>query len=145
QPSLPLDLGTIPADESVPLHAAFVGVFAPQGRHALTVEGTFEARHDRKRFKLDAVVVIPPSSPGKGALQSVAVHAGRVFGAPFPSRQPSFGKEVNGSRWTVPTGPVVAGTPTPNTTRTTRAPMTAPRAPQPEAPAPILFEANASM
>jgi hypothetical protein len=144
-PSLPLDLGTIRAGESAPVQAIFVGRFAPLGRHALTVEGSFEARHDRKHFQLDAVVVIPPGSPGKATLQSAAVHAGRVFGAPFPSRRPGFGEEVNGSRWTVPTGPLVAGTPTPNRTGTRRAALVAPGSPAPDAPPAILFDANDAM
>jgi hypothetical protein len=144
-PSLPLDLGTIAAGESAPLHATFAGQFLPRSRHALTIEGSFDMKHDRKRFTFNMVVVIPPNSPGKGTLQSVAVHAGRVFGAPFPSRRPSFGEEVNGSRWTVPTGPHVAGAPTPNITGTRRAPMVPPRELGPDAPPPILFEANDSM
>src|SRR3954468_16055616 len=103
-PSLPLDLGTIAADESAPLHATFVGQFLPRSRHVLIIEGSFDMKHERRRFTFDMIVVIPPDSPGKGTLQSVSVHAGRVFGAPFPSRRPNFGREVNGSRWTVPTG-----------------------------------------
>lgn len=144
-PALPLDLGTIAAGASVPLHATFVGQFVPLGSHALTVEGLFEAGHDRKRFKFDTVVVIPPDGPGKGALHSVAVHPGRVFGAPFPARRPSFDNEVNALRWTVPTGPRIAGARRPNSTDVTRAPMTPPRAPGSEDPAAIVFEANQSM
>lgn len=144
-PALPLDLGTIEAGESLPLHAAFVGQFRPRSRHAFTIEGSFEVKHERKRFAFDMVVVIPPASPGKGTLQSVAVHAGRVFGAPFPSQRPSFGREVNGTRWTVPTGPQVAGALTPTPTGTRRAPMTPPREPGSQDPPPILFEANESM
>jgi hypothetical protein len=144
-PALPLDLGTIPADESVPLHANFVGQFTALRSHVLTVEGTFEVGHDRKRFQFDAVVVIPPDAPGRGVLDSAAVHPGRVFGAPFPARRPGFGREVNGSRWTVPTGPLVSGPPTPDRTGITRAPGATPRAPEPQAPLAVEFDANQPM
>lgn len=144
-PALPHDLGTIEAGEGVPLHAAFVGQFRPRSRHTLTIEGSFEFKHDRRHFAFDMVVVIPPEGPGKGTLQSTSVHAGRVFGAPFPSRRPSFDREVNGSRWTVPTGPQVPGGPAPGATGTRRAPLTPPREPGTEAAPAILFEANESM
>ncbi|HEX8113004.1 MAG TPA: hypothetical protein VF516_34975 [Kofleriaceae bacterium] len=144
-PALPLHLGPIAAGESVPLHATFIGRFTAEGRHRFTVEGFFEVGHDRKRFTFDTVVVIPPRSPGKGTLQSVAVHAGRVFGAPFPARRPGFDREVNTLRWTVPTGLPVAGTPRPKGTEVTRAPMIPPRAPEPDDPPAIVFEANHSM
>jgi hypothetical protein len=144
-PSLPVQLGTIAAGESVPLHASFVGRFTALGSHALTVEGSFEVGHDSKRFQFNAVVVIPPGAPGKAVLDSAAVHSGRVFGAPFLARRPSFGREVNGSRWTVPTGPLVSGPSAPMRTDIARAPGATSRAPEPRDPPAVVFDANQPM
>ena len=143
---LPIKLGNIRAEESVAVDANFNGgPFQPRHSYLLTVRGTYLSRkerdddHDkdkdrnrdkdddrgrkRKCFKTSVSVTIPPTSPGSGQLTTGQIPPHKVSGGHFPHQPLGFSEEENGSRWTVPTGPSVAGTPTQTHTGTQNAPI----------------------
>lgn len=146
--SLPFSLGTIPAGGSAVLDATFSGAFAPLGRHALVVAGTYVVASATYCFELSSDLVIPPASPGSGLLGTLTVEPGQVTDAPFPHQPRDPSRQVNGSRWTVPTAPFVPGTPT-STGTITQMPPTAMAAEEPAAVAAvagsIVFLANAGL
>src|SRR6266542_2517003 len=124
-PTLPDNLGTIPAGGSTILNTNFTGgPFTPGGAYALTVEGTYQVGGFTFCFTLNITLRIPPSAPGSGPLGSVTVGSNSVTGAPFPPQPPELDNE-NGSLWTVPTGPFVPGTPTATSTNAQMAPALA--------------------
>jgi hypothetical protein len=89
-------------------------------RYRVVIRGTYKTRphagHAR-RFVVRGKVVLPPPGPGESPVQNVTATPLRVKGAPFPPQKPRFEEEeVNGSRWTVPSGAFVRGTPTQDTT-----------------------------
>jgi hypothetical protein len=61
-------------------------------------------------------ITVPVGSPGSGTVTTTSVGSIFVTGAPFPPQPPKFDNEVNSQRAPIPTGPFVAGTPTPTTT-----------------------------
>jgi hypothetical protein len=140
-PRLPLDLGTIAPGENSVVQLRFqVFGLNRSPSFELTVDGRYRdgderrhddnrddrARHDRDRddiFRLATPIVIPPPAPGSAPLHTGAVVANHVSGAPFPPQPPSFSREVNGSRWSVPTGSFVPGIPTPSGTSAQKAPL----------------------
>jgi hypothetical protein len=79
-----------------------------------------ETRHE---FTAEVVIMLPPAAPGSAPLRTGAVRVNHISGAPFPALPPNFNEEVNGSRWTVPTGAFVPGIPTPSGTSTQKAPL----------------------
>jgi hypothetical protein len=115
-PSLPADLGTIPAGGLEVLDTTFSGAFVPLGSYALSVEGTFAVAGTTYCFALGTTLTVPPAAPGSGTLGSLTVPANQVSGAPFPPQPREPQPPVHGSRWTVPTGPFVPGVPTPDST-----------------------------
>jgi hypothetical protein len=122
--SLPVLLGTLPAGGSAVLDADFSGgPFAPGSSHELKLTGELKEKEHRRCFELKITLVIPPAGPGSGTLKTGTVPSHTVTGAPFPPQKPNFGDQDNGSRYTVPVGPFVPGTPTPTTTGTQPAPI----------------------
>src|SRR5215208_2647799 len=103
-------------------------------RLPLVMSGTYRPRrhaHRQRRFVVRGVLRLPPRAPGESSVEVATAPALEVKGAPFPPRPPRFKvEEVNGSRWTVPTGPARPVTPTPSTTRLDRAPARGARASQ---------------
>jgi hypothetical protein len=59
-----------------------------------------------------------------------------ISGGHYPPSARNFDEKKNGSRWTVPTGPFVAGKPTPTGTSTEKAPQV------PGDPPGVTFNAN---
>ena len=103
------------------------------------------ARHKftRHKFIVKRVVDLPPAAPGSTSVNKGTVPAKNVTGAPFPAQPPSFDKEgVNGSRWTVPTGKSIPGTPTPSDTPIQNAPKNAPKNAYIADAPPIVFKSN---
>lgn len=147
-PTLPADLGTIPAGGFAVLHADFSGdSFAPEASFALTVEGTYMVGDDQFCFTLEAELTIPPAAPGSAPFGTVMVASSTVTDAPFPPQPPMPDlDEVNPSRWTVPIAPFVPGTPTPTGTEAMPAPGAAVATARPiisaAAAGPIVFTAN---
>jgi hypothetical protein len=142
---LPIDLGTIGPGEAAPVHASFAGKFAPEGSYALSVEGTYDEGKESNHFKFDITLVVPRPGSGQGGLRKATVDPGKVSGAPFPPLPPKFDEdEVNQSNWTVPTGPPVAGTPTPTSTGIQRGSGKA-STPTPHSAGPIVFNANSQL
>jgi hypothetical protein len=147
--SLPFGLGTIPVGSSAILDTNFVDAFAPLESYILEAQGTYEAGVATYCFSIISELMVPPAAPGSRDLDMVTVDPFQVSGAPYPSqpRDPASLDFVNGSRWTVPIGPFVAGTPTetatgaetasPGFTRRKRA-----RHPLGNGPGPIVFLAN---
>jgi hypothetical protein len=96
-----------------------------QQRFGLVMRGTYRLRLNPQRqrpFVVRGALRLPPRAPGESPLEVATAPALRVEGAQFKPVAPRFDDEhVNGSRWTVPTGPVRRGKPTRSTTRLRRA------------------------
>ncbi|HEX3127613.1 MAG TPA: hypothetical protein VH394_09795 [Thermoanaerobaculia bacterium] len=110
----PIDVGEIPADGVAVIQASFkAGSLIPGKEYRLAVRGTLrDARGRSQAFTAATIVVLPPVDSGSGQARSVTVKPNKTSGAPYPPQRPSFDNEVNGSRWTVPTGRFVPGEPT---------------------------------
>ena len=122
--SLPVDLGNILAKNSAIVNADFSGgPFNPGNSYLLSVQGTYSVKNKTHCFSSNVTLVVPPAAPGSAPVKTTTVGSKTVSGGKFPPRTPSFGDEVNTSRWTVPTGPFVPGTPTPSGTATQKAPI----------------------
>jgi len=134
--SLPLALGTIDDGQQVIVNADFSGgPFSPGGSYELSVRGTFETvrgkeqerhehdEHHERCFSRSITLKVPPAAPGSGQLTMVKVNSGTVTGGHFPHQPPNFGDQDNGSRWTVPLGPIVPAKPTATSTGTMGAPI----------------------
>ena len=115
-PALPVFLGSIPVDGQAWLHANFSGSFSPGGQYTLGLSGAYTVGGQTFSFTLSQVLTAPPASPGSATANTVPVGSHTITGAPFPHQPLNFGPEVNREGWTVPTGPFVAGTPTPTGT-----------------------------
>jgi hypothetical protein len=111
-PLPPLNLDTIPVDESAVLNLEFSGDFNPLGTHTLTVEGTYVSRDATYCFNLSEDLEIPPAAPGNRVLGVVNVTSNINDGFPYEIRPPAFTSAVNPPRWIVPVAPFVPGTPT---------------------------------
>jgi hypothetical protein len=119
----------------------------PGQEYRLEVHGTYRTQDkdqrddkpsndDRHEFTVSDEIKLPPVSPGSAQLQSSKVESHHVSGGHYPHIAPNFDEEENGSRWTVPTGPFVAGKPTPTGTSTEKAPKV------PGDPPGVTFNAN---
>ena len=115
---LPVNLGTIPVEGAAVLNADFSGSpFLPGSSHALSASGTYAVGAATYCFTLDVDLIVPPAAPGFAPLNTATIPPLMVSGAPFPPQPPDFDEdESNPSGWTVPTGPFVPGTPTPDMT-----------------------------
>jgi hypothetical protein len=111
--SLPYQLGTLLAGSSAILNADFSGKqFLPDTTYTVSVRGTYSHEHERRCFKLNVNLTIPPAAPGSAPLQTATVGPNKVAGGLFPHQPLDFEDDVNTAGWTVPTGPFTAGTPT---------------------------------
>jgi hypothetical protein len=121
---LPVNLGMIPIDGVAVLNADFSGgPFLPGSSHALTAGGTYAVGAATYCFALAANLIVPPAAPGSALLHTVLIGGQHISGAPFPPQPPGFDEDkTNPAGWTVPTGPFVPGTPTPNSTAAQMAP-----------------------
>lgn len=122
-PSLPARVATVPSQQSVKLDADFTGTFSPGSTSSITVSGTFISGHQRHCFRAKANIDIPAAAPGSNALKSTNVVSNRVVGGRFPHQPPNSDNDENASRWTVPTGAFVPGTPTATETSPLKAPL----------------------
>jgi len=124
--SVPVALGTIPADGTAFLGSDFSGgPFKPRGLYNLILEGRYSVGGEKKRpcsFRFTVPLRVPPAAPGSGRLKTISVEPHKVAGGKYPPRPPKFEREVNRSEWTVPKGPFVAGKSTPTPTGTEKAP-----------------------
>jgi len=145
-PTLPQNLGTIPAGGSTILNADFTGgPFVAGASYPLTVQGTYQVGGSIFCFTLNVGLRIPPSAPGSAPVRSVTAGSNFVTGAPFPPRPPDL-DDANGSLWTVPTGPFVPGTPTLTSTNTQLAPgLAKAQLPFPAGPSTVEFPANSGL
>jgi len=149
--TFPIPVGDIGPGQSVTVQAEFDSSQLTTGQqYRLVLHGSYRRSHkgrdegdddDRDEdegheFTVSDRITLPPISPGSALLKSTTVGSHSVSGAPFPHRPPNFGEEENGSRWTVPTGPFVPGTPTPTGTTTQMAPQA------PADPGGVTFNAN---
>ncbi|MGC1366877.1 MAG: hypothetical protein WA829_14365 [Candidatus Acidiferrum sp.] len=106
--SLPLTLGTIPADSSSILDANFSDASAQAGTsYTVVVAGTFVEHGHQFKFSLDETVRTLPASPGSAVSSLGSSPPFTVSGAHFPAQKPNFGNEVNegGLARQIPTGP----------------------------------------
>ena len=123
--SLPFTLGTIPADDSLTLDAAFSGTFTPSGSYPLTVTGTYSVGNAIYCFTLQADLVIPPGAPGSAATSTITAPANQISGAPFPDPPVGTSEEPpeNDVFRLTPRGAFVAGATTPTASDVTPAPI----------------------
>src|SRR5919198_4276748 len=131
---LPLRFKRIKHREVAVVHLRFRGKQAlPLKRYRVVMRGTYRLRHSPRlrHFVVRRALVLPPKAPGESAVEVKTVTPLSVKGAPFKPRRPRFEEdETNGSRWTVPTGPIRIGKPTPSTTGLRSAPGRGARASQ---------------
>jgi hypothetical protein len=101
--------------------------------YKLEVHGTYRAQDkdqrdgkssndDRHEFRVSDEIKLPPVSPSSAQLKSSKVESPHVSSGHYPHTAPNFDEEENGSRGTVPTGPFVAGKPTPTGTSAEKQP-----------------------
>lgn len=134
-PTLPSNLGSIPVGGHAVLNADFTGSFAPLGTYPLALKGTYAVGSATYCFTLNTALAVLPAAPGSNNVGTVNVPSHQVTGAPFPHQPNNFDDDdPNGSRWTVPIAPLIAGTPTPTSTSTMPAPIGDPPA--------IVFDVN---
>lgn len=120
----PIPVGQIDGGNSANVQANFnSSQVTPGKRYELKVHGRYQAGKRDRKFEVETGVVLPPASPGSGSVSTVTVTPGKVSGAPYKPQRPHFGKDVNGSRWTVPTGKLDPAIPTPTNTSTEKAPI----------------------
>src|SRR5205085_11411791 len=81
----------------------------PQAR---TMSGTSPVGAALHLPTLTADFTLPRAAPGSALLHQVSAPSNHVNGGGFPPGPPDMDDEVNGSGWTVPIAPFVAGTPT---------------------------------
>ncbi len=148
--AFPLAVGEIEPEKNVTVQADFNSSHLEQGKpYRLVVHGTYrpkrkEPDHDdgkqgndeRREFTVSDDITLPRVSPGSAQVKSSKIEPQTVTGGHYPHREPNFEEKENGSRWTVPTGPFVAGKPTPTGTATQKAPRT------PGDPPGVTFNAN---
>lgn len=95
-------------------------------QHTLVIDGSYQATPSspRSRFTVRTVIVLPAAAPGSKDLNKVRIPAQKVRGAQYPHQEPKPRDldEVNGPRWTVPTGKFVPGAPTKDGTQAKAAP-----------------------
>jgi hypothetical protein len=80
--------------------------------YALTAAGSARIGTTLRKFVVSGSIRLPNTSPGEARAKTASAPAHHTKGAPYPARKPSFSDEDNGSRWVVPTGPTMPGTPT---------------------------------
>jgi hypothetical protein len=115
-PAVPFNLGAIAAGGSVVLNSEFSGTFSPLADEIQKVSGTYMVGTATYCFAISSEFNIPPAAPGQTTLKMVNVPPLTVTGGGFPSQPLNFDDDVNDvSRWTVPTGPNVPGTPSAST------------------------------
>src|SRR5207244_762024 len=106
-------LGTIGTGRTTFVQADFKGRQLIRGhRYVLALGGSYQRSRGaspRLSFLVKTPIVLPPAAPGSASVQQATAAPHVVKGGRFPTRPPSFDNEVNGSRWTVPTGPFVRG------------------------------------
>lgn len=149
---LPLLVGDLSADQSATVEADFKSAkLIPGHQFRLVLQGSYRRKgqdthdddgdddgdHDgdrhkkrkhrkeneRQHFTVSSVVIVPPAAPGSAPVKTATVPSQHVTGAPFPSQPVKFDSDVNTSRWTVPTGTFVPGTPTLTGTGAQKAPI----------------------
>jgi hypothetical protein len=125
--ALPVSLGRIADNESAFVGADFSGgPFVPGKVYVLVLAGTYSAGEGNKRrceFTFRVNLRVPPRAPGSARLKTIEARPRKVEGAPYPEFRPKPDIDVNRSEWTVPTGPFVAGKPTPTSTGAEKAPI----------------------
>ena len=139
--AFPLLVGEIDAGQSASVQTNFNGnQLTPGEQYLLVMNGSYRPvnkgvnKDEGHVFTVTTVVVLPPTAPGSADVGAVSVPPNLVSGGGFPHQPLNFGDEVNRPRWTVPTAPFEAGTPTPTGTSVTPAPFGDPPA--------IVFNAN---
>jgi len=121
-PPLPLSVGVVGAGQSVTIQATFDSSQLVQGQpYDLEISGTYVPggtanATSKGTFTVSDSITLPPVSPGSGSVNTTTVGSLTVNGGLFPHQPPDFPDDANGPHWIVPTGPFVAGTPTPTGT-----------------------------
>jgi hypothetical protein len=122
---LPMTIGAVPARSSVIVQAEVDSQSLLSGhRYTLVIQGTYRGDKDAsrggdkdasRRFRVHALVVIPPPSEGSDPLGTIQVPSHYVEGGRFPPQRPRMDDDVNSGAPPVPTNPAVPGTPAPGT------------------------------
>jgi hypothetical protein len=122
---LPLRVGTIAARRSAIVQADFSsGGLVHRQRYLLVVRGSYlTITRKRRAFVSRHLLLLPPVAPARALVETATTAPGKARGAPFPPSPPRFDNEVNGSRWTVPTGKPVPGKRTRTPTSTKKSPL----------------------
>lgn len=133
---LPLRVGAIAARRSAIVQADFSSAgLVHRKRYLLVVRGSYlTITRKRRAFVSRHLLLLPPAAPARALVETATTAPREVRGAPFPPSPPRFDNEVNGSRWTVPTGKPVPG-------KRTRTPTSAKKSPLGDPPA-ISFQVN---
>lgn len=120
----PVVVGDIDASSNANVQANFTSSGLAQGQsYRLVMHGSYQAGKKSRKFLVESGIKLLPAAPGSGTVKTVTVQPNKVSGAPYKPQRPRFDKDVNGSRWTVPTGKFVPGVPTPTNTAAQKAPI----------------------
>ncbi len=112
--SFPVALGSVAPNHKAVFQASFNATgLVHNTSYLLTVRGTYEVSGTTAGFTLNRVLTLPVASPGSNVALTGTVGSNTVTGASFPHQAPNMGDDVNEQRPPIPTGPFVAGTPTP--------------------------------
>jgi hypothetical protein len=115
--SFPIVLGTMPPGKTIAVQTNFHSAsLLANTKYLLTIRGTYQVGGETAGFALNRYITTPVASPGSNTVNIGSAPPFTVTGAPFPPRPPDMGNEVNFPRSPIPTGPFVAGTPTPTGT-----------------------------
>ena len=111
-PTLPVSLGTIPADADGVFDASFnAGSLVANTSYLMTIRGTYSVGAATAGFTVNRFIVLPPASPGSNTAGTVNVDPLTVSGGLFGPVPPDFPDEANPSLPPIPTGPFVPVTP----------------------------------
>ena len=121
---LPVQVGKIGSEQSAILQVSFDSSQMTLGKqYELVMRGSYRPVNkgtDQDQghvFTVRIKIELPVLSPGSDLLDQATVPPHQVSDAPFPPQPPEFDEEeTNPPGWTVPTGPFVPGTPTPDMT-----------------------------
>jgi hypothetical protein len=141
--SVPVNLDSISAQDSVVAHFAFTGQFIADTRYRLTVNGTYAVGTITYGFSLSQTVATPESAPGSKQKMTGIGAARDVSGGGLPPQPRSDLEEANppGS-WAVPLGKFVEPTESATESTLVEAPPVSRFSALKAAPPPVVFFKN---
>lgn len=115
--TFPIALGSIAAGGTAIAQADFNSAsLVANASYLLTIRGTYQVGTATGGFTLNRFFIMPVASPGSNTAGSGSADPINITGAPYPPQPPMMDDDVNLPRPPIPTGPFVAGTPTPTGT-----------------------------